>query len=92
MRQWHYKQDDADDFYLPVHWILKLDLEKDRLLLSAMNADNFTKAITGGALKHEILDGEAIVTAGSADIGRFLREHGSESQLFEKPGEYLRVK
>jgi hypothetical protein len=88
------KQDDTNDFYLPAHWILKLNLEKDRLLLAAMNAGNFNKAVKSGALtlKHEMSDGEAIVTAGSAEIERFLREHGAESELFEKPGEYRRVK
>jgi hypothetical protein len=88
------KQDDTGDFYIPAHWILKLNLEKDRLLLSVMNAGNFNKALKSGALtlKHEMSNGEAIVTAGSAEIERFLREHGSENELFEKPGEYLRVK
>ena len=78
---------------IPGHLLVRVKLEDSKLALAFCNPDWIKKFLQANpaALAHRVVDGGVILTAETAALQRFVRQHLGKEELFGEAGDYQRV-
>jgi hypothetical protein len=75
---------DLDDHYIAAHSLWRIALKGDTLTLEQLDYD-WLKALLAtqpGALDHEVVEGDIVLTASTEDLQRFILRYGDDPKAF----------
>lgn len=78
----------------PVHTFMKLNMKDGKLELTQFDLDKLNKLFESNLirLRHEMVDGVALISAQPQEIQKFLDKYSSDESVFENTEVYTKVK
>ncbi len=85
---------DLDDHYLPSHSLWRVTLRGDTLMLEELDYDWLKALLTAqrGALDHELVEGDVVLTASTEALQRFIVRYGDDPKAFSTKTTWKRKK
>ena len=85
---------DLDDHYIPAHSLWRLTLKGDTLTLEELDYEWLKALLTAqpGALGHELVEGDVVLTASTEELQRFILRYGDDPKAFSTKSTWKRKK
>jgi len=79
--------------YLPVHSFLKLEVGRDRTIVSIFDEDKLMNLFRQNRirLRHELMDDYVLITASTEDLQKFIMKYSASKDVFEAPSTFIKI-